>query len=516
MVYLDLDANVDLIRTELLEVSKSCYAPVLKKVATLFTHLKLVEPGVTLTATQHAIPLSLSPAQFFRILPHLVVPGTIYPFRAAAMTAIISLITAVPFLRERATEFLIPLKGTWLNLEVPENVSYDCARFLLSAPQGTVLDEQEKEVYKAMRRYRLIELNSESVVSAQVPWTPHKTTEVGDRKVKCEKCNIARSVTLMSGEQPGVCGLCVVYEFAQNVPTDYPEKGEMPRCQARGSSAQPLIVTPNTSLKIPAFSIVQWLGLDPAADLFTGKSAFKIIQAHDFSVFDARASDEALRTLMLGGKKDRDPERLQSLFLCFEEMPRGKLVPACGRSGCKQRVDEGCLLEWYGKSEPGRLLNLMQLTCPFCRRKPAVKTLARHNPRAATLGGLEPALADHGWFYAWCISCGFAKRAHERVCCEGDRVPPVHQFRCSDCAGVPAVDGIGRLTACPQCGVLVEKSHGCNHIECPCGQHFCHVCGRGTAESEIYDHMAREHGGIFDEGADMDGEDDFDDYDSDY
>lgn len=99
----------------------------------------------------------------------------------------------------------------------------------------------------------------------------------------------------------------------------------------------------------------------------------------------------------------------------------------------------------------------MQLTCPFCRRKPAVKTLARHNPRAATLGGLEPALADHGWFYAWCISCGFAKRAHERVCCEGDRVPPVHQFRCSDCTGVSAVDGIGRLTACPQCGVLVEK-----------------------------------------------------------
>ncbi|KZP13764.1 hypothetical protein FIBSPDRAFT_834882 [Athelia psychrophila] len=248
MVYLDLDANVDLTRTELLEVSKSCYAPVLKKVATLFTRLKLVEPGVTLTATQRAIPLSLSPAQFFRVLPHLVVPGTIYPFRAAAMTAILSLITAVPFLRERATEFLAPLKGTWLNLEVPENVSYDCARFLLSAPQGTVLDEREKEVYKAMRRYRLIELNSESVVSAQVPWTPHKTTEVGDRKVKCQKCNIARSVTLMSGEQPGVCGLCIVNEFAQSVPTDYPEKEEMAsswvECSAPHCHAQYVVENP--------------------------------------------------------------------------------------------------------------------------------------------------------------------------------------------------------------------------------------------------------------------------------
>jgi hypothetical protein len=40
-VYLDLDADVELTRTELLEVSKSCYAGVLKKLATIFTHLKV-------------------------------------------------------------------------------------------------------------------------------------------------------------------------------------------------------------------------------------------------------------------------------------------------------------------------------------------------------------------------------------------------------------------------------------------------------------------------------------------
>jgi hypothetical protein len=41
MVYLDLDAHVDLTRTELLEVSRSCYSGVLKKIATVFTHLKV-------------------------------------------------------------------------------------------------------------------------------------------------------------------------------------------------------------------------------------------------------------------------------------------------------------------------------------------------------------------------------------------------------------------------------------------------------------------------------------------
>jgi hypothetical protein len=42
MVYLDLDADVELTRMELLEVSRSCYAGVLKKVASVFTHLKVL------------------------------------------------------------------------------------------------------------------------------------------------------------------------------------------------------------------------------------------------------------------------------------------------------------------------------------------------------------------------------------------------------------------------------------------------------------------------------------------
>jgi hypothetical protein len=41
MVYLDLDSDVELTRVELLEVSRSCYSGVLKKVASVFTHLKV-------------------------------------------------------------------------------------------------------------------------------------------------------------------------------------------------------------------------------------------------------------------------------------------------------------------------------------------------------------------------------------------------------------------------------------------------------------------------------------------
>jgi hypothetical protein len=40
-VYLDLDADIELTRIEMLEVSRSCYAGVLKKLASIFTHLKV-------------------------------------------------------------------------------------------------------------------------------------------------------------------------------------------------------------------------------------------------------------------------------------------------------------------------------------------------------------------------------------------------------------------------------------------------------------------------------------------
>jgi hypothetical protein len=128
------------------------------------------------------------------------------------------------------------------------------------------------------------------------------------------------------------------------------------------------------------------------------------------------------------------------------------------------------LAQQYGKNEPGKLLNLMQLACPFCRRKPTIKVLTKYNRRAAVLCGLQDAMDDRRFFYAWCIGCGFAKQAHERVCCDGDRVPAVEDFRCVECSRPPVIPPpvipqrpltpipVGKLTACPKCDVMIEKA----------------------------------------------------------
>ncbi|KAJ7790840.1 hypothetical protein B0H14DRAFT_3115499 [Mycena olivaceomarginata] len=600
MVYLDFDADVQLTRTQLLDVSRSCHAGVLKKIASVFTHLKLVEPGGAFAPHQRSLPLTLPPRDFFRLLPHLIVPGTLYPARAAGLTAIISLITGVPFLKDSATALLLATaKGKWLDMKVPENISFDCARLLLSAPDSNVvLTPPERRVYAAMRRYQLIELNLDVPLVVKVSWSPEKTRGPGDVKIQCRKCGVRRSITIMSHLHGDLCGLCISANLSPTkVASQFPDTDDGESCWvecSRRSCRAHYVVEDVAALKIrprchycrhkkpcpwlecsvcanrivvpPKFRTtkayvcpacanpewagkrvmesettarvlisqngVGWLGF-AQKNLFDGKSAFKLMQIFGETVFGDATADTAI-TLMLNNKKVHDVRSivdqvegrvgqgkvvLATCALCFEDVPSTKLVPACGRTGCAQLVDEGCLREWYGQNTPGKLLNAMQFACPFCRRRPTIKTLTRYNRDAATLGGLRDALVDHQFFYAWCIDCGFAKRAFERTVCTEEGIPPITAFRCKDCwvsAPVAPPESKNefraehlRLQAEKAAAwkdvsgskqARITKEGGCNHPVCVCWTHSCHVCGKDeSALGDIYSHAYRMHGGAYDD-----------------
>ena len=61
-----------------------------------------------------------------------------------------------------------------------------------------VLSDEEREVYGGMQRYRLLELNLDSILNVKRPWTPDKTRNVGDRKVCCKSCSIKYAFVLIS------------------------------------------------------------------------------------------------------------------------------------------------------------------------------------------------------------------------------------------------------------------------------------------------------------------------------
>ncbi|KAK7058798.1 hypothetical protein VNI00_001422 [Paramarasmius palmivorus] len=53
------------------------------------------------------------------------------------------------------------------------------------------------------------------------------------------------------------------------------------------------------------------------------------------------------------------------------------------------------------------------------------------------------------------------------------------------------------VKACPNCGMDIMKSDGCNHMTCTvCKSHICWTCLKLCTVDNIYDHMNREHGGI--------------------
>jgi predicted nucleic-acid-binding Zn-ribbon protein len=207
---------------------------------------------------------------------------------------------------------------------------------------------------------------------------------------------------------------------------------------------------------------------------------------------------------------------LGTCSLCFSSRRKVDLHLACGRSGCPQRVCDTCLRGWYGLNAAGRIINTAALSCPFCRRSPTTKTLVKYGAGIHAVADLQNAVTDAGkWIHAWCVDCGYTKRYIERVCAAGAPAE-LSRWSCEDCVEGATKKLHNSLKDCPECGVVTQKSGGCNHITCNCGTHWCWHCGKKCSVENIYHHMNTEHGGIYGgpgaEDADTDGEEDVGDW----
>ncbi|KAG6918219.1 hypothetical protein DXG01_015812 [Tephrocybe rancida] len=91
-----------------------------------------------------------------------------------------------------------------------------------------------------------------------------------------------------------------------------------------------------------------------------------------------------------------------------------------------------------------------------------------------------------------CSSCH--EEAHEGMTCEDRRVQKAQtEEQLNDRWATE--HGVKR---CPACSVYIEKTEGCNHMECRCGAHICWICVTVFSMDEIYRHLGTVHGGAFD------------------
>ena len=72
----------------------------------------------------------------------------------------------------------------------------------------------------------------------------------------------------------------------------------------------------------------------------------------------------------------------------------------------------------------------------------------------------------------WCVRC--LVKWHSNQSCE-----VYERWRKENDSGdakmTELIKQVG-IAQCPNCANGVEKSHGCNHMTCRCGTHFCYLC----------------------------------------
>ena len=98
------------------------------------------------------------------------------------------------------------------------------------------------------------------------------------------------------------------------------------------------------------------------------------------------------------------------------------------------------------------------------------------------------------WLTSICTKCGAV--SHEGLTCD--------QYKSAVIGDDAFAEWKKKNDArdCPSCGCTIQKSEGCNHMECKaCRAHICWVCMKVfAAGGDTYRHMSVEHGGIYDPG----------------
>jgi len=276
--------------------------------------------------------------------------------------------------------------------------------------------------------------------------------------------------------------------------------------------------------------------------LFQSRSMFQSVtrgyatcdEEEKYATFDGRrVLNRAEVEATISGWVERGVSERGTCAICYSEVPKRELRPACGKTKgrfgtgrCGTGCCESCLHAWYAAAQPGRCCAPTHLACPFCKRVPRIKALLRYNPEMVALRNLKDvATLDPAWVHAWCVDCQTLAPAMERACGNNQSaaVQAVTRFVCQPCQEVrdeavreetavrliravraaAAVDRdgdggdvrtedartpleIGKTMECPGCGVVTEKTFGCNHMTCTCGQ------GARNADG-VYDHIARVH-----------------------
>ena len=232
-------------RVELQEIGRSCDYKIMRRLGRILTQLSYFESASDMPTHIAAadsskvprIPMALASNehdnQFWKVLLHVILPGTMLSARPAALLAALSLRLGVGPLTQVAEHEMLRFSDKWNNLENPETWNVGCLSLLLDAdrayrrrhdgsvdePSG-LLSETDRSIFERLVSFKMLQLNLDSPLNVRTGWKPDKSRVPFGQVVVCQSCHFPRSVTMMSSG--GTCGLCMATDFVS--PEDSQER----------------------------------------------------------------------------------------------------------------------------------------------------------------------------------------------------------------------------------------------------------------------------------------------------
>ncbi|KLU86096.1 hypothetical protein MAPG_05115 [Magnaporthiopsis poae ATCC 64411] len=228
----DARGGLSFTRDELLEIGRSCDYRILRRLGRILTCLSFAQtrdelPAHIASAPQDQvpqIPLVLAREEhgrkLWKVLLHVVLPGTMLSARPAALLAALGIRMGIAPLQEVAEAEMSLWTERWNTMDFPETWNVSCLNLLLDADAevrrqrrktattaSSLLKDSDRALFRALVDYKMLEFNMATTLKAEVGWRPDKTRSAMGPFVKCKRCRLPRSVTMM-GEK-GTCGLCL-------------------------------------------------------------------------------------------------------------------------------------------------------------------------------------------------------------------------------------------------------------------------------------------------------------------
>lgn len=208
------DHEENLTRKIIYEVGLSCAPSVLTSISKILRGLRISNQKPTEGSKMTYIPVNLEPKMKFRLLPHLMCPGTMFTKRLSLIMAAISKISR-SVLQEDAIKCLNEYRGSWIDFTLPENNSLDFARLMMKV-SAEALTEEEIKYFKALIQVGSFKKSKNRELIVEVSYSSDKTKRP-DYKSKCKTCHQWRSMSLLF---KGTCAMCVTYLEEENPDQD--------------------------------------------------------------------------------------------------------------------------------------------------------------------------------------------------------------------------------------------------------------------------------------------------------